>query len=142
MTRDELRAYIERFMQTWEAGDVRALATCYSAHATLDSPMFPHVNGRERIEQSFHNLFRVFNQWKFDVDDVVVDGDEQRVVVLGTSNATHVGEAFGYPGSGRRFKVRTMLMFRFEGGLISAESRLYDFTGLLVQVGVLKAKGV
>lgn len=142
MTRDELHRFINRFLETWERGDVRALAMCYGPHAALNSPMFQKVNGRERIEQSYHDLFRIFNHWKFDVDDTVIDPEQQRVVILGMSNATHTGEAFGYPGSGRRFTVRTMLMFRFEDGLIAGESRLYDFTGLLVQVGVLKAKGV
>jgi hypothetical protein len=31
-------------------------------------------------------------------------------------------------------------VFTFRDGLIIEERRIYDFTGLLVQVGVLKAK--
>jgi len=74
--------------------------------------------------------------------DVVVDtvGGEAAALVT-TSQATHVGDMFGYPGSRRRFTLTTVLMLRFSGGRIASETRLYDFTGLLVQLGVLKASG-
>ena len=44
------------------------------------------------------------------------------------------------PGTGRRIEVRGVWLFRFEGELIASETRLYDFTSLLVQLGVLKAR--
>lgn len=142
MTRDEIRTFTERFITTWERADVPALAVCYSEQATIDSPMFQKVIGRERIEQSFRELFRAFEKWQFTVDDVVIDtADRERCVVLATAQATHVGDVFGYPGSGRRFTLRTAFTLHFGDGVISSESRLYDFTGLLVQVGVLRAKG-
>jgi len=142
MTRDELQTFTQRFVQTWERGDERALAGCYAEDATLDSPMFQTVKGRERIEQSYRDLFRVFERWRITVNDIIIDTtDTPRVALLTTSQLTHAGAVFGHPGSGRRITLRTVLLFRFDRGLITSESRLYDFTGLLVQLGVLKAKG-
>jgi len=48
---------------------------------------------------------------------------------------------FGYPGSGKHFTLKVAFVLRFAGDLIAAETRVYDFTGMLVQLGVLRAKG-
>ena len=66
------------------------------------------------------------------------DGD--RAAYVFTHMATHVGETFGFPPSGRRVTIRGVCLFRFEGDRIAAEQRLYDFTQLMLQLGVLKAK--
>jgi len=113
----------------------------YSDQATLHSPMFSKVIGRERIEKSFVDLFRAFDKWRITIDRMVIDTvGTSRVVVLTTSHANHVGELFGYPGTGRRFTAHSALILEFSDSLISTETRLYDFTGLLMQLGVLMAK--
>ena len=48
----------------------------------------------------------------------------------------------GLPPSGRGFKLRTVMMFELKGRKIVREQRIYDFTGMLIQVGILKAKPV
>jgi len=55
-------------------------------------------------------------------------------------SGTHVGEFFGFAGTGRRMEVTIACVLTFVDGLITEERRIYDFTGLLVQIGVLKAK--
>lgn len=142
MTRDDIQLFATRFLATWERSDPRALAMCYSDGATLNSPLFSKVTGRERIEKSYEDLFRVFDRWRITIDQIVIDTvGTSRVVALTTSQATHVGELFGYSGSGRRFTLHTALTLEFSNSLISSETRLYDFTGLLMQLGVLMAKG-
>ncbi len=46
----------------------------------------------------------------------------------------------GLSPTGKHFQFPLVLIFTFENGLIVHERRIYDFTGLLTQVGVLKAK--
>jgi ketosteroid isomerase-like protein len=46
------------------------------------------------------------------------------------------------PSTGRKSLNRCAFVFTFKDGLIASEIRLYDFTGWLVQLGVLKAKAV
>ncbi|MBI3493218.1 MAG: hypothetical protein HY047_15780 [Acidobacteria bacterium] len=56
-------------------------------------------------------------------------------------NATHVNDFFGLPGTNKRIEIRHSRLFQIdEAGLIAHERRIYDFTGLLVKVGVLRAK--
>jgi hypothetical protein len=44
------------------------------------------------------------------------------------------------PPTGRRIEVAGAFIYRLHNGLIAHERRILDFTGLLVQVGVLRAK--
>ena len=44
------------------------------------------------------------------------------------------------PKTGRPFEVPMVFLMQIQGQKIVRERRFYDFTGLLVQVGVLKAK--
>ena len=53
--------------------------------------------------------------------------------------ATHRGESFGMPGTAVS-KSMAPRCSRSENGLIAKDSRLYDFTEMLMQVGVLRAK--
>lgn len=46
----------------------------------------------------------------------------------------------GIPGSGRRVEFECVLIFDIEDGLITRERRIYDFTGMLIQLGVLRGK--
>ena len=54
--------------------------------------------------------------------------------------ASHTSELFGVPPTHRRFKIQGVLVFEFRDGKVAVERRLYDFTGLLIQMGVIKAK--
>jgi hypothetical protein len=46
----------------------------------------------------------------------------------------------GLPGSGRAFDIEGVRVFEMKDGLIAHERRYYDFTGLLIQLGVLRGK--
>ena len=71
-------------------------------------------------------------------DELLFDGD--RAVLVGRMTATHGGDFFGLPPTGRHMEAQVVFVLKVDGGLVQEERRIYDFTGLLVQVGVLKAK--
>lgn len=143
MTSDEIRAFITRFLAVWAREDLSAIVGCYADNARIDSPMFHTVVGRPAIEKSFKDLFGAFSDWDFRIDDLIVDGGGDTTAVLAyMAHITHRGDLFGIPGTGRRLENSAVHIFRFESGRIVSERRLYDFTGLLVQLGVLKAKAV
>jgi predicted ester cyclase len=62
------------------------------------------------------------------------------VVIVAEAVGTHVGTIMGLEPSGRRFRFALTFVLEVEEGAIVRERRIYDFTGLLVQIGVLKAK--
>jgi hypothetical protein len=46
----------------------------------------------------------------------------------------------GLEGSGRKFEIQGVRFFKLKDGLIAYERRYYDFTGFLIQLGVLRGK--
>jgi len=143
MTSDETRTFIKRYCELWERENIRGLVDCYGERAQVDSPMFHTINGREAIEKSFVDLFQAFADSKIHVDDIIIDNETgDRCVTVFTSQGTHRGVLFGLHGSGRRIEISGAFVMKFENGRIATERRLYDFVGLLVQLGVLKTKAV
>ena len=100
--------------------------------------MFGVLHGRTAIEASYRDLFAAFSDWDIEQEELVIDGD--RAVQVFTATATHVHDFFGLPGTGRKFEAHGMLFFQFEHGKIVFEQRCYDFTSMLIQLGVLRAK--
>jgi steroid delta-isomerase-like uncharacterized protein len=141
MTSDEIRAFIRRHVDAWTRRDAAALMNDYADDCEVSSPMFRAVRGRPAVEASFHDLFRAFGEWTIVIDDVLIDHEDgDRCAIVTTANAVHAGEIFGVPPSGRKFEVRVVQLFRFKDGRIVSDKRLYDFSSLLIQLGILKAK--
>lgn len=133
MTKDEI---VERFSR-WQR-DAEGLAATYAEDCHVISPIFGEMHGRAAVEESNRRLFTVFPDWELTTENVIVDGDS--VVVVFKAQATHVGEFMGLPGSGRKAQFEGVRIIKLENGLIKEEKRLYDFTLLLMQVGVLRGK--
>jgi steroid delta-isomerase-like uncharacterized protein len=141
MTSTEIRAIVQRYVDCWQRGDADGLAEFYTEDCKLDSPMFHSVEGRAAVAASWRNLFKSFSDIAVRVDEVLVDLENgDRAALITTIDSTHRGEVFGMPGTGRRVEIRGVWVFGFADRLIQTETRLYDFTLLLVQLGVLKAR--
>ena len=140
MSRDEIRGLLLRRQEHWAAHDSAALASAHTEDGVVHSPIFGVITGRPEIEKSYRNLFRVFADWTFDGQDVIIDGS--RVAQIFRVKASHTNELFGVAATNRRFEIHGALVFDFRNGLIQRERRLYDFTSLLLQLGILKAKPV
>lgn len=138
MTRDEVMACLMERRRYWSARDVAGLVRTHAPDGEIESPMFGTVRGHAEIERAYRKLFAVFEDMTFDDAEPLIDGD--RAVQPFRARATHNREVFGMPPSGRRFEVQGALFFEFADGRIARERRLYDFTALLVQLGVFKPK--
>ena len=68
----------------------------------------------------------------------MIDGNHVAQVV--SAEGTDVGGFFGLPPTGKPFHLPTVFVYELRGRQIVRERRIYDFTGLLIQIGVLKAK--
>lgn len=134
----DIRAVLENRLAAWSQRDPAALAEGYAEDAVVTSPMFPRVEGRGAIERSFGSLFRVFPDWEITFEEACINGN--RAMQPCRIRATHRGEFMGIAGSGRRVEFDCVLILDFRDGLIQRERRIYDFTGMLIQVGVLRGK--
>lgn len=140
MTRDEILSLVKRRHDAWDAHDVGALGGLYAPHAVVVSPTGGVLEGRAEIERVYRLWFSAFPDIRHRSDDLLVDGN--RVVEVAQFSGTHAGEFFGVPPTGRKVEVQIAGILTMADGVIVEERRIYDFTGFLVQVGVLKAKPV
>jgi predicted ester cyclase len=139
MTRDEVVRFLQQRQKHWAARDADGLASQHALHGTVNSPMFGKLSGREAIAHSYQRLFEAFPDWSLNQEDeVLIDGD--RVAEPFSVSATHAGEFMGLPGTKHRTHIQGVLLMRLADGFIEDERRLYDFSMLLMQVGVLKSK--
>jgi steroid delta-isomerase-like uncharacterized protein len=138
MTRDEILAFLSMQREAWRRRDAEVLALGHAAQGTVDSPIFARVRGRDAIRSSYELLFQSFPDWTFSDEQPYIDGN--RVAVPFTASATHTGRFMGLDGTGRRFEIQGVLLMDLQDGLIADERRIYDFTGLLIQCGVLRGK--
>lgn len=138
MTREAMLELFSRRNDAWVARDVGALARTHAEAGVVRSPMFGTLNGREAIATSYASLFRMFPDWTFVAQSILIDGD--KCVQLFDATATHSADFMGLPASGRQFRIEGVRLYTVKDDLIQEEKRIYDFTGLLIQVGVLKGK--
>jgi steroid delta-isomerase-like uncharacterized protein len=139
MTREELQGIAERYVDVWQRRDPAGIAQFHCPDAVAESPIYATLRGRQAIEDAARAFFTSFPDATMSVNAVLVDGSQ--IAIFMTTNATHVNEFFGMPGTNRRIEFRNArLMDTDEMGLIKSERRIYDFTGLLLQVGILRAK--
>ena len=138
MTRDDAVKFFTLQQTAWSARDPESLARDYTDDGTILSPIFRTVQGKDAIRQSFDALFQMFPDWEYTGQELLVDGDSMAQPFI--VQATHVREFMGLPGSGRKFEIQGVRLFKMKDDLIAYERRYYDFTGLLIQLGVLRGK--
>jgi steroid delta-isomerase-like uncharacterized protein len=139
MTREHITALFEQRRQALTRHDAATLANLHAEKGLLESPTAGGtVCGRAAIERVYQAWFAAFPDFVFAADDVLVDGD--RVVEVATISGTDSGGFMGLPPTDKPFHVPMINLCTVKDGHIVHERRVYDFTGLLVQIGVLKAK--
>jgi uncharacterized protein (TIGR02246 family) len=138
MTRDDIFAIFTRREEAWRARDPVALANDHSPDGVVVSPTGGVLEGRAEIERIYRVWFTAFPDLMLNTEDLLVDGD--RAALLCRITGSHAGEFFGVAPTGRRIEVAGAFIYRLQDGRIVHDRRVLDFTGLLVQVGVLRAK--
>jgi predicted ester cyclase len=139
MTNDQLAAFIDRHAAAWNRRDPAALSLNHAKDGVVVSPMFGRVEGRAKIRGTYAALFAAFPDWEIQYGDPIVDGS--RLAVFFSVNATHEGEFMALAGTGRRCAFEGVSLFHLgPDRLIAEERRVYDFTGLLTQLRVLRVR--
>ncbi len=138
MTRDDVLAVLARRQDAITQRDWTAFGALYAPAAELESPLAGSVQGPEAITRATEAFLAAFPDAVVVEEPPIIEGT--RAVTLAEVTGTHVGGIMGLPPSGRTFRFRLALVFAMDAHCITHERRIYDFTGLLVQIGVLKAK--
>jgi steroid delta-isomerase-like uncharacterized protein len=138
MTREEIDAFFARRQEAWKRRDLDMLMRDYSDDCIVDSPAGGKMKGRAAIEKVYREFFSSFPDLALDRPDYIIDKD--RVAQTSTVTGTNKGGFMNLPPTGKRVSIPMVWIFRLKDGKIVEEQRVYDFTGMLLQAGVLKAK--
>ena len=82
------------------------------------------ARGREVIADFVTALRAAFPDLQVDIEVLATEGD--RVAWLRTHRGTHEGDFMGVPASGRPIVWRSMVVTRYEGGMIAEEWGVSD----------------
>jgi len=85
-------------------------------------------------------VFDAFLDMKVQTDSLVIDGN--RVAQALSIEGTNMGGFLGLSASGKPFHLAAVFLYELKDRQIVRERRIYDFTGMLTQIGVLKTKPV
>jgi steroid delta-isomerase-like uncharacterized protein len=141
MTREEIVALFDRFQHAAAAHDAGMLASLHADTCVMESPTAGGaVTGRTAIAQVYDTWFTGFPDLIATFEDLLIDGS--RVAQSATITGTDTGGFLGLPPTGKPFRIPMLWLFTVNDQAIVRARPIYDFTGLLVQIGVLKTKPV
>ena len=138
MTRDEIVSLLDRRFTALDKRDMATLMAVHAANGVVDSPLGGKATGLEAIRKVYDAWLAAFPDVEFEREEPIVEGD--RVAQVTTVKGTDIGGFMGLPPTGKRFAMPMVFLFTVKDGKILYERRVYDFTGLMIQLGVLKAK--
>jgi ketosteroid isomerase-like protein len=139
MTRQQVEALFARRDSAHSLRDVAAVTALYAEDAVVESPTAGgRVEGRAAIEEITRTWFSGFPDVIFTRTTLVVDGD--RAVWIGDVRGTDTGGFMGLARTDKPFRLPMVMVCRLKDDVIVHEQRIYDFSGMLMQIGILKAK--
>jgi steroid delta-isomerase-like uncharacterized protein len=140
MTRAEVLRFFERRQVAYDNLDAAALAADYADDCQVDSPTGGPHTGRANVQKVLTAVFDAFRDMKTHTDSLVIDGNNVAQIV--SVEGTDLGGFLGLSEGGKAFHLTAVFLYEFRGPQILKERRIYDFTGLLTQIGVLKIRPV
>lgn len=101
--------------------------------------MYGTRRGRTEIEEAYRAFFKSFPDARMDREAIVID--PPNVAIFITVGGTHSDDFFGLDGTDKHIDIRSARFMQFNAdGSIVHERRIYDFTSMLLQLGVLRAQ--
>ncbi len=61
---------------------------------------------------------------------------------ISIASGTDTGGFMGLPATGKAFRIPTVFFYQLRDGKISRFRTVYDFSGIFIQIGMLKTKPV
>jgi len=138
MTREEISEFFAKRDAAWQRHDSAALVADHTENGEVESPLWGKIKGHNAIQNSYADFFSSFPDAQYFTEHLLIDGN--RVVQFTEMTGTQKGDFCGLAPTGKQFRMRCAFLFSFADDRIAHEFRIYDFTGILVQLGVLTAK--
>jgi steroid delta-isomerase-like uncharacterized protein len=134
---EENKALVRRFVdEIFVKGNVAAvdelLADDFVGH-TWPGP----ADGKTNLKQAIERVSAGLTDARFTIDDMIAEGDQ--VAARLTASARHTGDFMGMPGSGRRYEIGEIHIFRIRDGKFVEHWHQFDSIGMMRQLGAMPA---
>lgn len=120
------------FIETWNSGKLNELTNYWSPdivhHTRAD-------HDRESIMKSYATTMQAFPDLRWDVDDIIAEGD--KVVARLTGHATHTGEFMGVPPTNKKITCRSVDICRIQDDQIVEHWGLLDELAISAQLDLI-----
>jgi steroid delta-isomerase-like uncharacterized protein len=130
---------IRRLLEDVDRGETDVVDAYYAPDYVdhTPSPVRRLAPGREGIRQALAVFRQAFPDTRHAIEDLVAEGD--RVVARISARATHTGDLFGHPPSGKAVTMTAIAIYRIVDGRI-AERWAEQGPGVLDQLGIAAPK--
>jgi steroid delta-isomerase-like uncharacterized protein len=124
---------------TFNTHDAAATAALFAPDAVLDDVAAPHrAVGRDAIAGVYERHLAAIPDTRVQLERMVAEGDT--VAAEWTLRGTHQGRLLGIPATGKPIAVTGISILRFRDGAPVADTRVWDYAGLLRQLGLLPGR--
>ena len=137
LTKDAILALFARRQEADDNLDAQTLAADYADDAIIDSPISGR-HGKADVLRGLEAVFDAFVDMKVTTISLIVDSP--RIAQSVTIEGSNLGGLFGMRPNGKPFRISAAFFYQLRGDRIAFEQRIYDFTGLLDQVGARIAR--
>lgn len=135
------KALTLRIFDTFNTHNAAATAALFAPDAVLnDVAVSRPAVGREQIAEVYARHLVAIPDTLVRVERLVAEGET--VAAEWTIRGTHQGRLLGIPATGRAVTIIGVSLIRFRDGLPVADTRVWDFAGLLRQIGLLPGRNV
>lgn len=97
--------------------------------------------GLDGVKKAFAGILAGVPDLKVFVEDVFVSADGSRVVGRYRYEGTHSGNFLGYPATGNAFAMRSIDIWRVEGGLFVEHWDELNTLDIFIQIGAVPPPG-
>jgi ketosteroid isomerase-like protein len=111
----------------------------FSTDHRYHDPQLKVPNGPRGIKEGVGLYQQVFNDARWDLQELIVSADGNTVTVRWTGSGMQTGELMGIAPTRKRVSVSGLYVFRFTGNRISETWNNWDTLGMLQQLGVVPA---
>ena len=137
LSKDAIVALFARRQDAYDNLDAQTLAADYTDDVIIDSPISGR-HGKADVMRGLEAVFDAFVDMRVTTTSLIVD--PPRVAQAVTIEGSNLGGLFGMRPNGRPFRISAAFFYLLRGDRIVSEQRIYDFTGLLDQVGARIAR--
>ncbi|WP_414938291.1 ester cyclase [Amycolatopsis sp. cmx-11-51] len=133
MSTEENKDLVQRYIATWNRGDLEGMAEFWAPDMVHHTRMGSH--GFESVLTIVSDFMRAFPDLQFTIEDILADGD--RVATRMTATGTHTGSYMGKEATGNKVSCSVFGIARVQDGKLVEHWGVTDELHLMEQVGLV-----